>query len=313
MTFKNNHPPYPSNDHEALSKALGITPKDRVLDIGGGHQPFIGADVVVDIDFSSGHHRDGIQMPVGVSNHLYVQADITELPFPDKTFDVVLCIHVLEHSNDPAKACEELMRVAQRGFLETPRKWTEFYAGYPTHQWLIDDHEGFLAFEPINYIEPLFLNFALPPAWRSQELLKRATVIYPHIPCVQLAWEKRFDYRVMGESHSTDMGGGHDAFAARHYYFARNLLYWAARPRHGIYHAARAVELAPHIQAYANLYHVYLVLNGKWRQAIRRGLTPKLALIGGMSVLAYMLSKWTSHWFRRIIDMLGGERESPHL
>lgn len=44
-----------------------------------------------------------------------VKTDITSLPFPDNTFDVVLCNHVLEHIPDDHKAISELYRVMKRG------------------------------------------------------------------------------------------------------------------------------------------------------------------------------------------------------
>ena len=44
--------------------------------------------------------------PKGTQN-----VDITEIPFPDNSFDAILCIHVLEHVPDDAKAMRELHRV----------------------------------------------------------------------------------------------------------------------------------------------------------------------------------------------------------
>jgi predicted SAM-dependent methyltransferase len=40
-----------------------------------------------------------------------VKADITALPFPDESFDVILCSHVLEHVIDDRQAMAELFRV----------------------------------------------------------------------------------------------------------------------------------------------------------------------------------------------------------
>jgi predicted SAM-dependent methyltransferase len=37
--------------------------------------------------------------------------DITDIPYPDNTFDVILCSHVLEHIPDDRKAMKELLRV----------------------------------------------------------------------------------------------------------------------------------------------------------------------------------------------------------
>lgn len=295
--------PYPTENHEALTVALGIMPEEKVLDIGGGHKPFARADVVVDIDFHSGCHRDGSHMFIDTSRHHYVQTDITALPFPDKSFDFVTCIHVLEHIDNPTRACEELMRVARRGFLETPRKWTEFYAGYPTHRWLVDDNNGILTFEPITFNTSPFLNFALPPVWSSPDLLRRVTVDYHDIPCVQLAWRNRFNYQVKGQLTDISLYKNPAATADKHYSFARNLLYWMAPPDHGLYHAARAAELSSYNPIYSKLYAFYLALSGKWSLARQHGLTPKLALYAAISNLILRVSRWITIWYRRIIAL----------
>ncbi|WP_372753881.1 class I SAM-dependent methyltransferase [Mariniflexile sp.] len=44
-----------------------------------------------------------------------VKADICNLPFPDNTYDVILCNHVLEHIPDDTKAMKELFRVMKVG------------------------------------------------------------------------------------------------------------------------------------------------------------------------------------------------------
>lgn len=44
-----------------------------------------------------------------------VKADITNIPFADHTFDVILCSHVLEHIPDDRRAMRELNRVLKPG------------------------------------------------------------------------------------------------------------------------------------------------------------------------------------------------------
>lgn len=44
-----------------------------------------------------------------------VKADILDLPFPDESYDVVFCNHVLEHIENDAKAMSELYRVMKKG------------------------------------------------------------------------------------------------------------------------------------------------------------------------------------------------------
>jgi len=300
MNQEIKYPPYPTEDHQAMAVALEILSHEKVLDVGGGHHPFCRADVVADIDFDSGHHRDGIRMRIDLSKHGYVQADITALPFKDKSFDVVICIHVLEHTDDPAKACEELIRIAHRGFLETPRKWMEYYAGYPTHRWLVDDADGVLTFEPITFDRAPFCNFALPPLWSSPEVLGKALTAYRHLVCVQLQWTERFESRVKGKSVVSEVSE-----ADRHYHFARNLLYWMAPVEHGFYHAARAVEQFPDNPAYRKLYAVYLVRCGKWRLALRYGLSPQSTIhalgSGLISRILCRLILWHRHLIKTVL------------
>lgn len=44
-----------------------------------------------------------------------IKIDITQIPYPDKTFDVIVCNHVLEHVEDDRQAMRELFRVLKPG------------------------------------------------------------------------------------------------------------------------------------------------------------------------------------------------------
>lgn len=44
-----------------------------------------------------------------------VKIDITDIPYPDNTFDVIFCNHVLEHVPDDRKAMSEILRVLKPG------------------------------------------------------------------------------------------------------------------------------------------------------------------------------------------------------
>jgi len=46
-----------------------------------------------------------------------VQADVYDLPFASRSYDLVLCLEVLEHLAEPARALRELRRVSGRGCL----------------------------------------------------------------------------------------------------------------------------------------------------------------------------------------------------
>ncbi|MEH6681877.1 MAG: methyltransferase domain-containing protein [Sediminicola sp.] len=56
-----------------------------------------------------------------------VKADILDLPFPDNSFDVLFCNHVLEHIPNDLKAMQELHRVMRTGgwgILQIPQDLT---------------------------------------------------------------------------------------------------------------------------------------------------------------------------------------------
>jgi SAM-dependent methyltransferase len=68
------------------------------------------------------------------------KANITELPFPDVAFDMVICTEVLEHLADPSLALGELKRVSRRYvLLSVPHEpWfrmSNFLRGKHLRQW----------------------------------------------------------------------------------------------------------------------------------------------------------------------------------
>jgi SAM-dependent methyltransferase len=96
---------------------FGIRDGDRVLDVGSGGNPFPGATVLVERFMETSRHRHD---PFERNGKPVVVADIQRLPFPNKSFDFVYCSHVMEHVDDPLWACEEIIRVGKRGYIETP-------------------------------------------------------------------------------------------------------------------------------------------------------------------------------------------------
>jgi SAM-dependent methyltransferase len=48
-------------------------------------------------------------------SHAMEKIDLTQVPHPDNTFDVVLCSHVIQHIPDDQKAIRELLRVLKPG------------------------------------------------------------------------------------------------------------------------------------------------------------------------------------------------------
>ena len=92
----------------------------EVLDVGCGDRPYeqllAGASRIVGFDVPGNPHAD-------------LHGSIDALPVEDASFDVVLCLQVLEHVPDPAAAVRELRRVVRPG----GRVLASTHGVYPYH------------------------------------------------------------------------------------------------------------------------------------------------------------------------------------
>lgn len=87
---------------------LKIGKKDKVLEVGPGHNPTFRANVIVEQYLDSNFHRCG---NVKIYPHQeLVNANGENLPFEDKAFDYVICNQVLEHVENPAEFIHEQYR-----------------------------------------------------------------------------------------------------------------------------------------------------------------------------------------------------------
>jgi ubiquinone/menaquinone biosynthesis C-methylase UbiE len=70
-------------------------------------------------------------VPVQGTN--YQKGNIEHLPFDDKSFDVVICSHILEHVKDFDKAVNEIKRIAKKKVIVTVPKQRYFYYTLDLH------------------------------------------------------------------------------------------------------------------------------------------------------------------------------------
>ncbi len=183
-----------------------IKPGDKVLDLGSGHIPFPLATHLADIAIDDGDvGRAG--MPFKHINGLPVyECSVENTPFADKEFDFVYCSHVLEHTTNPQKACEELMRIAHRGYIETPTKGKDIYmntARVSNHLQCVELINGVLTF--IKYDEDildgigheLLLSMINSPQNDREKALSALATLSASCTNTMLMWEESFTYQVL--------------------------------------------------------------------------------------------------------------------
>ncbi len=263
---------YPSQNDGLMVELLQIAPSDRVIDVGGGDASFSRADVVTDAFPEDGIHRSGRASEKG--GREIVQCFAESLPFQDGEFDFAYCRAVLEHVMDPEAACRELMRVAKRGFLETPSPLSEYLGGHPTHRWLTwletDPQTGTptLVFRRKPFTRAPF-RYCLRHLWFQEgEYQKAAEWTYRNLMCTQLEWEGGFQFRI-----EPDAGIDYDdpAQAAElHLDAALNGLRWGGVPASILMaDAERASQLTPNNPLAHNAFGCALWQDGRREKALK--------------------------------------------
>ena len=173
---------------------MNIAANDFVLEIGSGHNPKARSDVLCDKFIEDDEQRGGRI----VTDRPIVEADGQFLPFADQAFDYVICAHVLEHVEDPKRLIAELMRVAGRGYIETPSEIGERIYGWHYHRWIVNLINGRLTLQKNNK-KPQFGRLFHTLAAKDK-YWKRFHITHHNIFLVQYEWEGKIDYEIRPET-----------------------------------------------------------------------------------------------------------------
>jgi ubiquinone/menaquinone biosynthesis C-methylase UbiE len=182
-----------------------VAAADKVLDIGSGHLPFPMATHLA--DFATEDHnygRAGIPFK-HVKGKPVFNCNVEQMPFEDKYFDFVYCSHVLEHTEDPIKACRELMRVAKRGYLETPTRAKDLFlntAKVSNHHWMVDYFNDRLVFTEYNESQlaglesDLLMSMHCNPETEREKAFSTLILLKADKVNTMFMWEGGFDVEV---------------------------------------------------------------------------------------------------------------------
>jgi hypothetical protein len=115
-----------------------------ILDVGSGAFPNPAADILVDLEPDDSRHRHGLAL---VADRPLVVALVEALPFRDGAFAFAIASHIAEHVDDPAGLCDELRRVAPRGYIETPSPVADVLLHEDYHLWRVRTRRRRLEFD----------------------------------------------------------------------------------------------------------------------------------------------------------------------
>lgn len=190
--------------YQSRHRTFAILPNEKVVDIGCGDDPFPFASTLVDFHIEPSQHR---YTDISMHSDRIVRADVECLPFADKEFDFVYCCHVLEHTQDPLKACAEIMRVGRRGYIETPTLMKDclFSWAKGMHRWHVVAIGNRLCF--YEYSDRL-LEGIRSKAFRNQIFsssrtdLQDAYIVNQDVFNVMFDWEEKFSVSVFHKNGS---------------------------------------------------------------------------------------------------------------
>ena len=190
---------------------FGIRKDEFVLDVGSGDNPCFRADIICDRYPVDSSQRSG-QMKVQIYPHQkMVIGNIQSLPFKDKSFDFVICRHLLEHLENPGRSMEELMRVGRRGYIETPSALMEMLYGWYFHKWLVRFNAGKIIFAKKDKNQAYGI---LPNEIKKDKSFEELVHDNPDVFLVRCQWEGKINYQIKSSEEASDK------FPMTNFYFA---------------------------------------------------------------------------------------------
>lgn len=173
----------------------------NVIEIGGGANPCPRSNTITNFEQDKNQRGAKIRRVEGAK--MIDNLDVEHMSiFKDKEFDFSLCVQVIEHCDDPGKACDELMRVSKSGFIETPSPLCEKLIGWDFHKWLVyicPKNENKLMFEKKRGIDYCLMDDFFKDLFykdRNQKFIN-IFIKYSDSWITKFHWKDSFEYEVI--------------------------------------------------------------------------------------------------------------------
>lgn len=124
-----------TTQERAVSRLLSGRSRFSVLDVGGGHGQlvplFVRLGCSLTIYGSNESTHQGVRARFPESGIQFASGSVLDLPYPDRTFDVVVAIRLISHIKDWERLVAELCRVARVSVLIEYPSWYSLNALTP--------------------------------------------------------------------------------------------------------------------------------------------------------------------------------------
>jgi len=117
----------------------------KKIDLGCGVRPVPNCDAYVDLYPDESIEREFGITPDWCKDRLTI-CDIEKMPFKDKEFDFSYARSILEHTNNPEDACNEIIRISKAGYITAPSPRNELIVNWTYHKWFMWIEDGKLLF-----------------------------------------------------------------------------------------------------------------------------------------------------------------------
>lgn len=129
--------------HLPLSDFRYVDRRSKAEYVWRKYRPFLDDSLVLDVGADECHLRDLLEDPsrywgIGLGGSPDEEVDLEQqgLPFPDESYDCVICLDVLEHLDNPHEIFDELCRVTRRYvIISLPNPWGEFISMLRTREY----------------------------------------------------------------------------------------------------------------------------------------------------------------------------------
>lgn len=211
-----------------------IPKKALVVDIGSGEKPFWRGDVFVD-KLSLGNVQRASKFDTIHDFGIFVDSDVSTMPFKTGAFDFSFASHLLEHVEEPGKVIREITRISKAGYIEVPNGILETIKPFDSHLWFVFKNKKKLIFvRKSKYLHEVLTKNGEGYGYLLSKVKE---------PFIKLYWKKKIEYEIHdginnSQKFKSKIGNADNSSGYNYYYLftkVLRILFYKSKKNEDIY------------------------------------------------------------------------------